>query len=787
MRCLQDPLHTLKSKSNGPYCGLKVADTKVKMDSDSLDIVRLFKMRHRKELTWSPASIHHLLKEVQIYPILWNCNHPHYLNMEEKYLIWDTITRNLRSAFPALAMERLTLGSVVQKFINLKSTFQREAKRLSIVSNDFENEPKWRYFQACSFMLNPGNSDPTSTSHSPNQLAIPDHLGNLEEHYNKKVCRWINDDFNVAETTEPKKEITPSTEACNLLEKVIPEVSGEHFSISYQEEQPQTSKCKETVNLVMDQEHFDEKIIVFVVDEMLPTSVVDNQKFRDIFTGVYPTLNLISKKSLEQHIIEKSTTIKNKIKDQLAKQSYICMTFDVWLSKGKSFVRVTAHWIDEEILERCSASLALKRFRGKRILEDNQISQILNDILELYSISLIKVVAIITGSTCNFENMLRDYGVHCFSRMETHGYGCEYNIDINDDVFSSYIETKMEEILPFNMRCMSRVLSVICTKDVDSALNGTIGKLHHSAFGKCSSIWKQLSSPNQANIVERILKCSPILPSASSYISLHDSIQVLVEHRTKLSDVTKVLSLPQFEDQELDYLSEYIMVLTPIAKVLKKWQRDKDCFYGCLIPTLFATEKKLKALLQSQLQYCQPILSKIIEAFTKSFDNFLHLDNSVNGAIIACASNPQFKLRWLTIKEEMNTIEHRKRVQDFLVMAVKTEISLSVEKRQKYNSNESFYYGKDHTSATDSDMAELEVSNYLHDSSNVVTSLLGSPLIKRVFLKYNTPPLTSSAPIERLFGFQGCVCALKDHNLSDEMFETFLILKGNLHYFECSS
>ncbi|XP_066970541.1 uncharacterized protein [Macrobrachium rosenbergii] len=763
------------------------------MDSDSsnsLDSVKLFKTRIRKELTWSPASIHHLLKEVQLYPVLWNCNHPDYLKMEKKSLIWDTITQNLRCTFPALAMEGLKLGSVVQKFRNLKSNFQREVKRLSIVSDDFENEPKWRYFQACSFMLNPGNNDSASTSHSPNQPAILDHLGNLEERYNKKVCRWTNDGCKAAETTEPKKEITPSTDTYNLLEKVIHEVSREQFSMSDQEEQPQTSKYKETVDVAMDQEQFDEKIIAFVVDEMLPISLVDNQKFRDIFIGVYPTLNLISKKSLELHIIERATAVQNRIKDQLAKQSYICMTFDVWLSKGKSFVRVTAHWIDEDILERCSASLALKRFKGKGILEDNQISQILNDILELYSISLIKVVAIITGSTCNFVNILRDYGIRCFSRMETNGDGCAYNTDINDEVFSSYIETKMEEILPFNMRCMSRVLSVICTKDVDSALNGTIGKLHHSALGKCSSIWQQLSRPNQANIVESILKCSPLLPSTSSYISLHDSIQVLLEHRTKLSDVTKALSLPQFEDQELDYLSEYIMVLKPIAKALKRWQSDKDCFYGCLIPTLFATERKLKALLQSQLQYCQPILAKIMEAFKKNFDSFLHLDNSVNGAIIACASNPQFKLKWLTIKEEMNTSEHRKRVQDFLVLAVKTEISLSTQKQQNYHSDdssdESFYYGKDHTSAADSDMAEVEVANYLYDSSNAITSLFGCPLIKRVFLKYNTP-LTSSAPIERLFRFQGCVHEPKDYNLSDEMFEIFVVLKGNLRYFECSS
>ena len=54
------------------------------------------------------------------------------------------------------------------------------------------------------------------------------------------------------------------------------------------------------------------------------------------------------------------------------------------------------------------------------------------------------------------------------------------------------------------------------------------------------------------------------------------------------------------------------------------------------------------------------------------------------------------------------------------------------------------------------------------------------PYVKQLFLKYNTM-LPSSAPVEHLFSFGGIIRGTKRNKLSDNMFETLLLLKANAH------
>ena len=54
------------------------------------------------------------------------------------------------------------------------------------------------------------------------------------------------------------------------------------------------------------------------------------------------------------------------------------------------------------------------------------------------------------------------------------------------------------------------------------------------------------------------------------------------------------------------------------------------------------------------------------------------------------------------------------------------------------------------------------------------------PYVKQLFPKYSTM-LPSSAHVERLFSFGGIIRSAKRNKLSDNMFETLLLLKANAH------
>ena len=53
--------------------------------------------------------------------------------------------------------------------------------------------------------------------------------------------------------------------------------------------------------------------------------------------------------------------------------------------------------------------------------------------------------------------------------------------------------------------------------------------------------------------------------------------------------------------------------------------------------------------------------------------------------------------------------------------------------------------------------------------------------VKQLFLRYDTT-LPSSAPVERLFSAGALILTKKRNRLSDELFESLLLLKVNKHF-----
>ncbi|RXG73516.1 hypothetical protein Avbf_03990 [Armadillidium vulgare] len=59
---------------------------------------------------------------------------------------------------------------------------------------------------------------------------------------------------------------------------------------------------------------------------------------------VYPTLALMSRRSLGRHIFQKADEVYAKIKTDLSQQAFLCTTADVSSTKHRIFMGVTVHW-----------------------------------------------------------------------------------------------------------------------------------------------------------------------------------------------------------------------------------------------------------------------------------------------------------------------------------------------------------------------------------------------------------------------------------------------------------
>ena len=110
--------------------------------------------------------------------------------------------------------------------------------------------------------------------------------------------------------------------------------------------------------------------------------------------------------------------------------------------------------------------------------------------------------------------------------------------------------------------------------------------------------------------------------------------------------------------------------------------------------------------------------------------------NECKFAIIAAATNPQFKLKWLTIKEEYNTETMKKLVKDLVVSTVKNmdhhTHNSEKEDSDGQSSDDFFEYAPSSVSSTPVNSCEMEVLKFLNDQKSSIERLNDYPDIKRI-------------------------------------------------------
>ena len=73
-----------------------------------------------------------------------------------------------------------------------------------------------------------------------------------------------------------------------------------------------------------------------------------------------------------------------------------------------------------------------------------------------------------------------------------------------------------------------------------------------------------------------------------------------------------------------------------------------------------------------------------------------------------------------------------------------------------------------------------EVMNYIHEPTCSIEDVKFTPLLREMFLKFNTP-LPSSGAVERLFSQPTLFKVGKYNRLTDKKFEIRVLAKVNMH------
>ena len=202
-----------------------------------------------------------------------------------------------------------------------------------------------------------------------------------------------------------------------------------------------------------------------------------------------------------------------RVKEALEKVEYVSTIVDLWTAHNRSFLGMTAHWIDPITLERCKAALACTRLTGRHTYDvlGAKIEQIHGG----YGLAE-KITATITDNGSNF---VKAFTVFHNPSLDLSSVSAEeipvLSMDEDSDEFLEY--TDMEEIvfenvdqlvtmetedeltqvqynLPSHEKCAAHTLNLVAGTDIDKYLSTSpvSRNLYRSSLAKCSAMWNKV-------------------------------------------------------------------------------------------------------------------------------------------------------------------------------------------------------------------------------------------------------------------------------------------------------
>ncbi|VVC29757.1 Ribonuclease H-like domain [Cinara cedri] len=539
------------------------------------------------------------------------------------------------------------------------------------------------------------------------------------------------------------------------------------------------------------QEQFDEDIINYIIHAVAPFSTLKNPFFEEIFikSGILDNnrLTLMSPQSLTRKIESNFNTYVEKIKSSLEKVNYLCTTADVWSAQRKSFMCVTVHWIDEDSLERKTASLACRRFRGA--LSQDKFANILHGVYYKYNLNAAKIIATVIDSNSNMVKAFKVFGgnMSYFEELSCSKETDENDSDLTVTSFQEYsgnLENEPYVILSGHTRCCAHTLSLCLTIDITKTiqLSPHLYEIHTQVMQKCNILWNAASQPKSADVILSVLGHTLSRPDEARWNSLFDWLSQINKIKEKSSELNRALNLNHYSFTTYDhnYIEEFLSCVKPLLQALDIIQDDKSVFYGMIFPTLLCLQQKLMAINSENFTYCKLIRNSLLASLERRFSNILNLNTiEADNAAIAAFSHPKFKKKWLNY---INISFHEKFLFLFKnkVSAIHTTTS-GEDFEIEEDSSDFFYFGSMiQNGRADSTSAEIEVLKYFEDPRQCIESLNSYPTVKKVFLQYNTP-VASSATVDRIFSFTAMSNLPNSNKLSDDLFEQKVILKSNLN------
>lgn len=505
-------------------------------------------------------------------------------------------------------------------------------------------------------------------------------------------------------------------------------------------------------------------------------------------------IKIPSRGQITQQIQNRFELLKENLRSELRKPKHLCETVDIWSNKHRGFFGITAHWIDDKTLMRKSAALSCGHFPSPHTNE--RIAERLQIVNHDFGISD-TVDVHISDNASNFVKALDEFGTDwsCFDSNENENeIPTEDEVEIHD--FSSCP-------LGCHHRCGSHTCNLIAKVDSLFALDdGYYCRMYQAAMKKVESLWSILNQQKANEILSVHLNSSIHRPNATRWNSHFDSLKgVMKKDPEKLKSAMVELKLEPLSSIDREFLNEYLIVMQCLASLLDNLQQTNS-YFGILLPSLHATKQNLVDLKSNNsVKYCKPLIEAILDGINTRFENVLDCETDIGRiALIAACSHPFFKLKWIPDPEAIGSAKEKllrvaKEFQGgsssqsnfhaatnssttskeisyfyvflFLLQFILFSLMLFLNFAEKPKEFQYRFVDSDipqEALAKEKDVLEF-LSTPRSSDERDLSQLHLHPVVREIFIKYNTP-LTSSGPVERLFGFAGIFFFCSDNEIS---------------------
>ncbi|XP_027886159.1 uncharacterized protein LOC114152462 [Xiphophorus couchianus] len=404
------------------------------------------------------------------------------------------------------------------------------------------------------------------------------------------------------------------------------------------------------------QKSVEKAIVKYIVHGLRPFSVVEQEPFGEFIKDLVPNAKMLSRVTLASKIEDGFNEMKAVLIEAMKGVDYVATTTDCWSVRRRGFIGVTAHWIDPDNLERCSAALACRQLRGSHTFD--LLANALNDIHAEFEIRG-KIVRTTTDNGANFVKAFRVFGedennseegVEAEAQSEDEGdTGVpEEDVEYIDTAALLHEDDGFEFQLPRHQRCACHILNLIASEDSTNANSSdAYKKLHHATFAKCYGLWNKCGrSTLAAEMVEDVCSLQLLRPNKTRWNSLFMAVERLLrickeKGEGTLRAIATDLKVPMFNPAELAFLTEYAAVMSPVAQATNILQAETNTQMGWLLPTIHLLQIKLDKV-KLQLKYCRPLVDSLQSGIQ---NRFLHMFKDAE-LVAAAILLPKFRTTW---------------------------------------------------------------------------------------------------------------------------------------------